>query len=264
MINNQINTKASDTTDPDTIPNTSVTELGDTTNSSKENNKETQNRENLETGNMKKKQKTQPKYKQISELKMLAKARRRVATLERRKAQKEYHFLAKKLEKINTTIEEECKAIQEELLTEYEDVFSAKLTRDQRIKCQPVKLELVKNSEDLPKPNRATARRCPVNLRKSSDELVEDLLASGIIERVLHHTEFTSSGSFIPKKSDKPRLVIYYRVANKHIACPQWPMMSMDEIKGKILPSWRYFFSLDLTSGYYQVPLDNSSKDIIG
>ena len=39
-------------------------------------------------------------------------------------------------------------------------------------------------------------------------------------------------------------------------------MMSMDEIKGKILPSWRYFFSLDLTSGYYQVPLDISSRDI--
>ena len=94
-------------------------------------------------------------------------------------------------------------------------------------------MELVKNSEDLPKPNRATARRCPINLRKSSDELVEDLLASGIIERVLHHMEFTSAGSFIPKKSNKPRLVIDYRVANKHIACPQWPMMSMDEIKGE-------------------------------
>ena len=98
------------------------------------------------------------------------------------------------MEKINVKIEEECRSIQEELLTEYEDVFSAKLTADQRIKCRPVKLELVKNSEELPKPNRATARRCPINLRKGSDELIEDLLTSGIIERVLHHTEFTSVG----------------------------------------------------------------------
>merc|ERR1711954_504002 len=149
MINNLVNTETHDTTSPDT----QVTKTDDTTTSSNDNNKETQEHWITKPGNMKKKQNTQSKYKQMSELKMLAKARRRVATLERRKAQKEYHFLAKKLEKINTTIEEECKAIQEELLTEYEDVFSAKLTRDQRIKCQPVKLELVKNSDDLPKPN---------------------------------------------------------------------------------------------------------------
>ena len=162
-----------DVTEPDVITKTNLTQ---------EKKKTVQETVKSELGNKNQKQRNQPKYKQMSELKMLAKARRRVATVERRKAQKDYHFLAKQLEKVNTKIEEECKAIQEELLTEYEDVFSAKLTRDQRIKCQPVKLELVKNSEDLPKPNRATARRCPVNLRKSSDELVEDLLASGIIE----------------------------------------------------------------------------------
>merc|ERR1712081_116723 len=126
------------------------------------------------------------------------------------------------------------------------DIFAEKLTAEHKIKCCPVKLELVKNSNELPKSNRATARRCPYNLRKGSDELIEDLLTSGIIKRVLHHTEFTSAGSFIPKKSKKPRLVINYRITNRHIACPQWPMMSMDEIKGKILPSWRYIFSLDL------------------
>merc|ERR1711954_259989 len=123
MINNLINTKAHDTTTPDT----QVTINDDTTTSSNNNNKETHEHRNTEPGKMKKKQNTQSRYKQMSELKMLAKARRRVATLERRKAQKEYHFLAKKLEKINTTIEEECKAIQEELLTEYEDVFSANI-----------------------------------------------------------------------------------------------------------------------------------------
>ena len=96
-------------------------------------------------------------------------------------------------------IKEEFKTIREELLINYKDVFSAKLTADQRIKCKPVKLELVKNTDELPKSNRATARRCSYNL-KSADELIEDLLRSGIIERVIHHTDFTSAGSFIPKK----------------------------------------------------------------
>ena len=58
-------------------------------------------------------------------------------------------------------IEEECKKIQEELLTKYEDVFAEKLTAEHRIKCRPVKLELVKNTNELPKSNCATARRCP-------------------------------------------------------------------------------------------------------
>ena len=171
MTNKTGVTSAPDNTDSDTaqLPHTNVIKLDDTiiTNVSVENNEKMQKQAKPELGNMKKQQMTQPKYKQMSELRLLAKARRRVATLERRKAQKEYHFLAKKLEKINTTIEEECKAIQKELLIEYDNVFSAKLTRDQRIRCEPVKLELVKNTEDLPKPNRATAHRCPINLRKS-------------------------------------------------------------------------------------------------
>ena len=39
-------------------------------------------------------------------------------------------------------------------------------------------------------------------------------------------------------------------------------MMSIDEVKGKILPFWPYVLSLELMSGYYQVPLHESSKDI--
>ena len=56
--------------------------------------------------------------KKISELKMMAKTRRRIATVERRQAQKDFHYLSKQMEKINVKIEAECKAIQDELLTQ--------------------------------------------------------------------------------------------------------------------------------------------------
>ena len=46
-------------------------------------------------------------------------------------------------------IEEECKEIQENLLKEYEDVFAEKLTPKHIINCTPVKLELVKNSDQI-------------------------------------------------------------------------------------------------------------------
>ena len=41
-----------------------------------------------------------------------------MATAIRRQAQKDYHYLAKQMEKINLKIEEECKTIQEEPLIE--------------------------------------------------------------------------------------------------------------------------------------------------
>ena len=39
-------------------------------------------------------------------------------------------------------------------------------------------------------------------------------------------------------------------------------MMSLDEVKWKVQPDWKYFLSMDLTSGYYQVPLEEGSKDL--
>ena len=100
---------------------------------------------------------------------------------------------------------------------------------------------MVKDSEKLKKANRATAQKCPINLRKSSDILIEELLQAGIIERMLHHTDHTSGGSYIPKKNGSARLVMDYRVANKCIARPRCPMMRINEIKGKVQPNWKYF-----------------------
>ena len=88
--------------------------------------------------------------KKISELKMMAKAKRRIATVKRRQAQKDFHYLSKQMEKIKVKIEAECKAIQDKLLPQSKDVFSAKLSANQRIRCQPVKLELVKNPRGSP------------------------------------------------------------------------------------------------------------------
>merc|ERR1711954_322570 len=84
MVNNSVDIKTHDITSPDT----QVTKSDDIITSSNDNNKETQEHWITKSGNVKKKPNTQPKYKQMSELKMLAKARRRVATVERRKRKK--------------------------------------------------------------------------------------------------------------------------------------------------------------------------------
>ena len=151
--NNQIKTKSSETivTETAPLPNPVVTDSNGKTKTNMtqditvtvDEKKLIQSKAKSEVGKKNQKTKNQPKMKQISELKMLAKARRRIATIERRQAQKDFHYLSKQMEKINVKIEEECRSIQEELLTQYDDVFSAKLTADQRIKCWPIKLKLV-------------------------------------------------------------------------------------------------------------------------
>ena len=39
-------------------------------------------------------------------------------------------------------------------------------------------------------------------------------------------------------------------------------MMSLDKVKGRIKTEWKYFFSMDLTCGYYHVPMEEGSKDL--
>ena len=104
----------------------------------------------------------QPKMKAISEKKKESNKRRKLATTERWLAQKEYHILSKQIEKIEVKPEEECKEMQEELLNEYEDVFAEKLTSEHRINCRPVKLELVKNSDQLPKEQQSHCQTLPI------------------------------------------------------------------------------------------------------
>ena len=134
IINNEIKTKSSDTTMTDTAPllNNNVTNSDDITKTNvtqeltgthdptvtHEEKKQVLQKEKTEFGNKKQKPKNQPKLKKISELKMMAKARRRIATVERRQAQKDFHYMSKQMEKSNVKIEAECKAIQDELLTQ--------------------------------------------------------------------------------------------------------------------------------------------------
>ena len=81
-------------------------------------------------------------------------------------------------------------------------------------------------------------------------KLFDELVETGVIRRVFHATNQTSAGTFIHKKNWNVRLVVNHCVTNAHIKRPTWPMISINRVKGKIKFEWRYFFSLDLTSGY--------------
>ena len=64
----------------------------------------------------------------------------------------------------------------------------------------------------------------------------------------------------VPKKNGKLRLVIDYRQLNKQTIKSTWPIPSVEEIFGTLQGS-AYFTSIDISAGFYQVLMEESSQD---
>lgn len=74
---------------------------------------------------------------------------------------------------------------------------------------------------------------------------------------------FNSPILLVPKKSNteenKWRLVVDFRQFNKQIIPDKFPLPRIDEILDHIGRA-KYITTLDLTSGFHQIELDNKSK----
>ena len=50
---------------------------------------------------------------------------------------------------------------------------------------------------------------------------------------------------------------------NRQIKHPNWPTESSDQLLLHIDPRARHFFSMDLTCGYHQIPIDDESQNLL-
>lgn len=97
------------------------------------------------------------------------------------------------------------------------------------------------------------------------DKEVEKLLANDIIEPSF--SEYNSPILLVPKKSlpgnpeKRWRLVIDYRQVNKKLVGDNFPLPRIDEILDQ-LGRAKYFSCLDLISGFHQIELNESSRDV--
>ena len=64
----------------------------------------------------------------------------------------------------------------------------------------------------------------------------------------------------VPKKNGKLRLVIDYRQLNKQTIKSTWPFPSIEEIFNTI-KGGAYFTSIDMSAGFHQAPMEESSQD---
>jgi hypothetical protein len=87
---------------------------------------------------------------------------------------------------------------------------------------------------------------------------VEKMLASGVIEPST--SEYASPVVIVKKKDGQPRFCADYRRLNAATRDEAAPLPIIQEML-RDLGQAKVFSSLDLKSGYWQIPLSNESKE---
>ena len=147
------------------------------------------------------------------------------------------------------------------LLEEYADVFKSDVVTP--VKGPPMSISLNRSSPDYNPVRVSKARKVPQHFQEEADRTLQWYLESGVIEKVPedHATEWCSPGFFVAKPNGKVRLVVDYRGINKFINRPVHPFPSPRDIVKDIKPDSKWFLKLDASQGYYQIPLDEASRD---
>ena len=146
------------------------------------------------------------------------------------------------------------------LVEEYADVFDSSAVRP--MKGAPMKIHLKPGA----KPYRVTtARQVPKHFEAAAAAATKLFVDSGVIERCHHDsaTPWTAAGFYVAKATPGAvRLVVDMKNLNDWIERPVHPFKSAQDILQGIPATARVFAKTDMLNGYYQVPLDEASKDL--
>ena len=138
-------------------------------------------------------------------------------------------------------------------LIEYGDVFS-KNSRD--IGRTDIVQHHIKTGDA--KPVKQKARRHPLCNQQEIDRQVQDLLDRDVIEP--SESPWAANIVLVKKKDGTKRLCVDYRDLNEVTIKDAYPIPRIDETLDA-LGSAKWFSTLDLSSGYWQVALDEDDKD---
>ena len=101
-------------------------------------------------------------------------------------------------------------------------------------------------------------RRYPAARREEVRQLVEDMLVMGIIQE--SNSAWSSPTVLVKKKDGTTRFCIDYRRLNQVTKVDAYPLPHIEDSLNT-LGSARFFCSLDLASGYWQVEMDAADRE---
>ena len=100
--------------------------------------------------------------------------------------------------------------------------------------------------------------RVPLNLRKEVDQNIENMLNDNVIKRSKSPWSFPLV--VVQKKDGTSRMCVDFRKLNKITKAMSYPLPLIDDILAQLDKS-KYFTTLDLKSGYWQVAMDPSDQE---
>ena len=110
---------------------------------------------------------------------------------------------------------------------------------------------------------RSTCIETPLHFDKEAERMIRQLLKDDVIEEAKAESPFCSRGFFLQKPSGNGlHLVTDYRGINGLIERPEWPFQTTTTILSLIKGKLPWVCSVDMLSGYHQVPLAEESRDL--
>ena len=145
------------------------------------------------------------------------------------------------------------------IIDEFDDVFSDDNKHISKIKDTKMNVELYPNAKAY-----AVSKCRPIqkHYEKDAKIMIDDLLESGVLEKVTNPTEWCSPAHFVPKSNGKLRLVTDYTRLNKWVKRPIHPFPTATDIFQCLQPNSKYFCTLDLKNAYFQMELDEEAKNL--
>ena len=149
-------------------------------------------------------------------------------------------------------VSEEMKTKLQELVYEFRDCFARSVSELGSAKEVEMTIRL---SDETPFSHR------PYRMAPSEQALVtkmvDELVENGIVRESA--SEFASPALLVKKKTGDQRLCIDYRRLNEQTVKDSYPLPRVDDQVDR-LTGGKYFVSLDLKSGYYQIPITEASR----
>ena len=141
------------------------------------------------------------------------------------------------------------------LVRRYADIFRLKLGSDPPVKIKPMVINLEKECT----PFRAKPRRYSVEQLEFLDKKVKELESLGLIYKN-NNSSWACAPHIVPKAgSEKWRFTVDLRPVNKVTVPIAWPMPQLEQVVAR-MSGQRFFASLDLCQGYWQLPLSEESQ----
>jgi hypothetical protein len=106
-------------------------------------------------------------------------------------------------------------------------------------------------------PHTANSRPIPFGLRNQVREQIQVMLKDGILEE--SHSAYNNPVTLLVREGKAVRICLDARQINKQMAADRMKVMPMRELLQKFY-GVKYIMSLDLSSAFLQVPLEQSSR----